>query len=1671
MKRPKKTADARAGLRKKAEKKLSEQLERVKGLSSKGVQDLIHELGTHQIELEMQVEELQRAQAELEASRSKYSDLYDFAPIGYFTFDAGRLIREVNLTAAKLLGIERRYLVNKPFSAFVAMDDSSAFHAHCAAVVAGRTKQTTELRLKRRDKTEFFALLESIAVEGTEENTLAIRTAVSDITGRRKAEEALQKSELRYRSLNENMLEGHAFCKMLYDDRGRPADFVYLSVNKAFERLTGLKNVVHRKVTDVIPGIRESQPDLLEIYGRVAATGRTEKFEIEFKPLGMWLSISVYSTERGHFTAVFDNITERKNAAQTLGRSEEKYRLLFENMAEGFALYELLYDEQGKPVDWRVLEVNDAYLRHTGIPRDRILGRCMSELFPEAIAEYLPRFAAVVATQKAIEFETYATAVHRYQHVVSFPAGPRRFANTITDSTERMRMAEQTAHLASFPKLNPNPVLEIDLSGRVTFFNPAALTILKSLAMDEADAGIFLPADMVRILENWDGLTEANHYREIVLKDRVFGASVFLTPQFKTARIYAYDITGQKKAGEALRSSEEQARARAEELASVLDAVPAAVWIASDTQGLHITGNRLSSEWLRISEGANASKCAPDGERPETFRMLKNGVELPPAEMPVQLSAAGAEIHNYEFTLVYPDNAVRYVLGNATPLFDNAGKPRGSVSAFIDITERKQTEQALLQSREDMARAQEVGNIGSWRLDVRRNELVWSDENHRIFGIPKGTPLTYESFLAAVHPDDRAQVDTRWQAALRGEPYDLEHRIVVDGRVKWVREKAYLEFEKDDSLIGGFGITQDITERKHNEEALHKLNVELEHRVLERTRFYAVLAAINEAIVRKRDPQALFDEVCSIIVETGGFRLAWVGLVDRSSRAVRPVASSGETAYLDGLMVIAADVPEGRGPTGRAIVERRFVVNRDLETDATMVPWRKRAREHGIRSSSAFPLTQGGAVIGALTIYSGQPSFFTDEEMSLLQSLADDLGFALESIALDQKKQAAEEELRQSSADIRDLYNNAPCGYHSLDKDGTIVRINDTELAWLGYAREEVVGKKKISDFYLPEGVRKFREAYPLFVQGGSAVSLELDLVRGEGTVMQVLLNGTAVRDKDGTFIMSRSTMVDVTERKDVERRTALTNALLALFQKKYSRREYLDEACALIRSWSRFHNVGIRLAGRNKRAPFESCKGYDESFLQTENGLSVAEDQCICTRIIAGAMAPADRSAMTPQGSFFSANAAKFMENLAEDELKQYRAECMNFGFRSLAVIPIRYRDSTLGAIHLADEREGLISEKGVEFLEQLAHILGEAVFRFSVEEEQARLVLAVESSADAVAITDRNGYLRFVNPAFEQITGYRKEEVLNNTLHILDSGKQDEAFYRRVREAIARDGMWRGRLWSRKKDGTLYLEDCTSSPVRDAHGEVINYISVKRDVTESARLESIAESVNLMNNIGYVFSGVRHEIGNPINSAKMILSVLQLKIETSPKDVIKGYVDRTLVEIGRVEQLLKNLKNYNLYEKPELRNLDAAVLLQEFRSLVAHDFETKGIALSLEVPADAVQVCVDPRSLHQVLINLVMNAADAVSGRPQPSIRITASKKAGLAHIVVKDNGAGMTEKQQQDLFKPFYTSKHGGTGLGLVIVKKMLSRMNCGIAIASELEKGTIVDISIPEGTHEG
>jgi PAS domain S-box-containing protein len=203
---------------------------------------------------------------------------------------------------------------------------------------------------------------------------------------------------------------------------------------------------------------------------------------------------------------------------------------------------------------------------------------------------------------------------------------------------------------------------------------------------------------------------------------------------------------------------------------------------------------------------------------------LQRSVVKPVLKLHEGAEIIGAGNLDYRVGLATPDE-----IGQLSQAFDRMTANLQEITVSRDelakeIEERQQAVEALRENREDLNRAQAVARTGSWRLDVQRDVLTWSDETYRIFGIPPGTPLTYDIFLTAVHPEDRGHVDHEWTAALGGsEPYDIEHRILVGDGVKWVREKAELEFDQKGQLLGGFGTVQDITERKRAEEEIKRL--------------------------------------------------------------------------------------------------------------------------------------------------------------------------------------------------------------------------------------------------------------------------------------------------------------------------------------------------------------------------------------------------------------------------------------------------------------------------------------------------------------------------------------------------------------------------------------------------------------------------------------------------------------------------------------------------------------------------------------------------------------------------------------------------------------------------------------------------------------------------------
>lgn len=544
----------------------------------------------------------------------------------------------------------------------------------------------------------------------------------------------------------------------------------------------------------------------------------------------------------------------------------------------------------------------------------------------------------------------------------------------------------------------------------------------------------------------------------------------------------------------------------------------------------------------------------------------------------------------------------------------------------------------------------------------------------------------------------------------------------------------------------------------------------------------------------------------------------------------------------------------------------------------------------------------------------------------------------------------------------------------------------------------------------------------------------------------------------------------EIREHKQAEDHIIARNTLLKLLSEAFSRKEYLDAVVKLVCEWSGCRCAGIRILNKDGDIPYESYAGFSREFWESESHLSLKRDHCICTRVIAEQAESQDAPAMTPFSSFRCDNIFDFVAGLSAQEQARFRGVCARSGFASVAVIPIRYGDRVVAAVHLADEREGMAPQSFMKFFETITPLIGEAIHKLDAQSERVRLMAAIESAADAIAITDINWTIQYVNPAFEQVTGYARGAALGQDLRMLGRGIHNDVSYDEIQEALKHGRAWSGHVTRKRSNGTPYEEDVTISPVRDSSEEVVSYIAVKRDVTEKLRLEAIAGAVNTMNNMGYIIAGIRHEIGNPVNSVKMALNILKLNLDDYGPSAIRDYIERSLGELARIEYLLRSLKNFNMYENPELQNVQVSSFMDKLLALVTDDFSKKGISVAADIGSDARFCHADPRALQQVLLNVLTNAADACEGRGHSKILITASNASGIIMIRVADNGRGMTEEQHNDLFKPFHTTKAHGTGLGLVIARKMLAKMNGTIRVKSSPHEGTTVDIFIPGGLSE-
>lgn len=346
-------------------------------------------------------------------------------------------------------------------------------------------------------------------------------------------------------------------------------------------------------------------------------------------------------------------------------------------------------------------------------------------------------------------------------------------------------------------------------------------------------------------------------------------------------------------------------------------------------------------------------------------------------------------------------------------------------------------------------------------------------------------------------------------------------------------------------------------------------------------------------------------------------------------------------------------------------------------------------------------------------------------------------------------------------------------------------------------------------------------------------------------------------------------------------------------------------------------------------------------------------------------------------------------------------------------------------------------------------------------------RPLVACEQAGDGVALIDAKLRIDYANSALAELLGVPRHQLRQRSLEelgLLPPAEGDEP----VLALALRNGQNVLRHELPREGTTPQAIELSIAPVVNSGGEIGGFVLIARDVTARERAVRQAEAAAATRDLCHWLGGLRHELGNPINSVKMALTVLHSHLaEFTPEEVVR-YVERALSELGRVEDLLRSLKTFTLFDPPELQHVDVASFVERTVAAMVPALARQGIALE-QLPAEAgpMIATADPRALHQVAMSLVTNAAEAFDGR-EGRIQIGAVRTNGSIELNVHDSGPGIAPAQLDRLFLPFESTKRGNPGLGLTLVRRLVTSMHGSVSIESALGAGTHVRVRLDEAS---
>lgn len=640
-----------------------------------------------------------------------------------------------------------------------------------------------------------------------------------------------------------------------------------------------------------------------------------------------------------------------------------------------------LHDREG-----RVIRANLAYAERAGLGIREVIGQLYWQLFPKSDgpSQYCQKcFEPHEAQEEEIHLPSGEIFLVQYTSVFDQAGNYRYSVHLMQDITERKRsenelllfrqLLDQTGDgifivdpaTAGFLDVNKaachslgytrKELLQLGVTDVQTTFIDAAAW--QAHARDMAIKGYaFIEFEALR-------KDNSRFPVEVSLRDVRVGEKTYIVAIVR-------DITERKRT--------EAAAAENQTLYQSLIETTNTGYVVVDTQGRVVDAN---AEYVRLTGRPSVESILGHSvlEWTADYEKEKNAKA-------VAQCARDGHIRNFEIDYVDINGGITPIEINATVVIRNE-KPQ-ILTLCRDITMRRLADRRLRRSEKELTEAQRVAHVGSWTLRPKTGNITWTDEIFRVFGLnPEEDAPSYAELQRLLTPESFARLDAAIQNTTKtGISYQIDLELVrPDGRHRWIDARGEVVHDAKGTILGLRGSALDITERKLTEQALqHSLRAQ------------RALSACNSILVHATEENQLLADMCRNIVQHGGYRMAWIGLVEHDAgKHVRPIARAGHDAgFIKTLEITWADTEHGLGPTGRAVRNGQMEFIRNIAEDPTYAPWRAQALKRGYASTIALPLRgDDGTVFGVLDIYSAEANNFDDAEIQLLKELADDIAF------------------------------------------------------------------------------------------------------------------------------------------------------------------------------------------------------------------------------------------------------------------------------------------------------------------------------------------------------------------------------------------------------------------------------------------------------------------------------------------------------------------------------------------------------------------------------------------------------------------------------------------------------------------------------------------------------